>query len=40
MVTRHLVGGWEFVMAPFPLPKGYVPIIEPEFPWDYFRDWE
>lgn len=40
MLTRHMVGGWEFVTAPFPLPKGYVPIIEPEFPWDYFQDWD
>ena len=40
MVTRHLVGVWELVMAPFPLPKGYAPILEPEFPWDYFQDWD
>jgi putative exosortase-associated protein (TIGR04073 family) len=35
-VVRELVGVYEFVTAPFPVPSGYRPIIEPEFPWDYF----
>jgi hypothetical protein len=30
------VGVYEFLSAPFPAPAGYRPIIEPEFPWDYF----
>jgi putative exosortase-associated protein (TIGR04073 family) len=36
IVVRTLVGVYEFVSAPFPAPAGYRPIIEPEFPWDYF----
>ncbi len=37
LVVRPLVGVYEFVTAPFPIPAGYQPIIEPEFPWDYFE---
>ena len=37
IVPRVLVGVWEFVSAPFPLPEGYRPILEPEFPWSYFE---
>jgi hypothetical protein len=31
--------GWchEFVTAPFPVPAGYKPILQPEFPWGYFE---
>jgi putative exosortase-associated protein (TIGR04073 family) len=36
IVVRELVGVYEFVSAPFPLPSGFQPIIQPEFPWDYF----
>jgi len=36
IVVRELVGVYEFLSAPFPAPAGYRPIIEPEFPWDYF----
>jgi putative exosortase-associated protein (TIGR04073 family) len=36
IVVRELVGVYEFVTAPFPLPAGFKPIIEPEFPWGYF----
>jgi putative exosortase-associated protein (TIGR04073 family) len=36
IVPRVLVGVYEFVTAPFPLPAGYRPILKPEFPWDYF----
>lgn len=35
-VTRELVGTYEFVTAPFPLPAGFKPILSPEYPWDYF----
>jgi putative exosortase-associated protein (TIGR04073 family) len=38
IVPRTLVGVWEFVSAPFPLPEGYRPILDPEFPWGYFED--
>ncbi len=36
LVTRHLVGVYEFLSSPFPVPEGYKPILEPEFPWEYF----
>ncbi len=37
LVTRELVGVYEFVSAPFPAPAGFRPIIQPEYPWDYFQ---
>ena len=37
IIPRTLVGVWEFVSAPFPLPAGYEPILQPEFPWSYFE---
>src|SRR5262245_3055153 len=36
VVVRELVGVYEFVSSPFPLPAGYQPIMKPEFPWGYF----
>jgi len=36
IIPRTLVGVWEFLSAPFPVPAGYEPILHPEFPWDYF----
>jgi putative exosortase-associated protein (TIGR04073 family) len=36
IIPRTLVGVWEFVSAPFPVPAGYAPILEPEYPWSYF----
>jgi putative exosortase-associated protein (TIGR04073 family) len=36
LVVRELVGVYEFVTAPFPVPAGYEPILEPEYPWGYF----
>ena len=36
-IPRVLVGVWEFVSAPFPVPAGYEPILTPEFPWSYFE---
>jgi len=38
IVIRELVGVYEFVTSPFAAPAGYVPIIEPEFPWSYFDE--
>jgi putative exosortase-associated protein (TIGR04073 family) len=38
IVVRTLVGVYEFVSAPIPAPAGYRPILEPEFPWDYFEE--
>ncbi len=37
IVTRELVGVYEFLTAPFPVPTGFAPILKPEYPWDYFR---
>ena len=37
LVVRELVGVYEFVTAPFPVPSGFQPILQPEFPWDYFE---
>jgi putative exosortase-associated protein (TIGR04073 family) len=37
LVTRELVGVYEFVTAPFPVPEGYRPILKPEYPWGYFK---
>jgi putative exosortase-associated protein (TIGR04073 family) len=37
VVVRELVGVYELLSSPFPVPAGYAPIIEPEFPWDYFE---
>lgn len=37
IVTRELVGVYEFVSAPFPVPAGFRPIISPEYPWSYFN---
>jgi len=37
IIPRTLVGVWEFVSAPFPVPAGYEPILSPEFPWSYFQ---
>jgi putative exosortase-associated protein (TIGR04073 family) len=36
-VTRELVGVYEFLSAPFPVPSGFRPILTPEYPWDYFK---
>jgi putative exosortase-associated protein (TIGR04073 family) len=38
LVVRHLVGAYEIVTAPFPIPAGYRPILRPEFPWGYFDE--
>ena len=35
-VTRELVGVYEIVTFPAPVPRGYGPILEPEYPWDLF----
>jgi putative exosortase-associated protein (TIGR04073 family) len=36
-VATEVVGVWEIVTCPFEFPKGYRPIIDPEFPWEYFE---
>jgi len=37
IVTRELVGVYEFLSAPFPVPAGFRPILSPEYPWGYFK---
>jgi putative exosortase-associated protein (TIGR04073 family) len=37
IVTRELVGVYEFLTAPFPVPAGFRPILKPEYPWEYFQ---
>jgi len=37
LVVRELVGVYEFVSSPFAVPEGYRPILQPEYPWDYFN---
>jgi putative exosortase-associated protein (TIGR04073 family) len=33
-VTRELVGVYEIVTFPAPVPRGYRPILSPEYPWE------
>ena len=35
-VARELVGAYEIVTAPFPIPRDYAPVLAPEFAWSYF----
>lgn len=35
-VATELVGLFEIATFPFETPPGYKPILDPEFPWDYF----
>lgn len=32
--SRMLVGAYEIVTSPIPLPGQYAPVLQPEFPWD------
>jgi putative exosortase-associated protein (TIGR04073 family) len=36
LVARELIGVYEVLTAPFEAPPGYQPILEPEYPWQYF----
>lgn len=36
IVPRTLVGVYEFLSCPIPAPSGFRPILQPEFPWEYF----
>jgi putative exosortase-associated protein (TIGR04073 family) len=38
VVARELVGVYEFLTAPLPVPPGYAPILRPTYPWDYFKN--
>ncbi|MBW1683910.1 MAG: exosortase system-associated protein, TIGR04073 family [Deltaproteobacteria bacterium] len=35
--ARTLVGVYELLSCPFPLPAGYEPLLTPEYPWQYFQ---
>jgi putative exosortase-associated protein (TIGR04073 family) len=37
LVARQLVGVYEFVTAPFPVPAHFEPVLQPEFTWQYFE---
>jgi len=37
IVTRELVGVYEFISAPFPVPANFKPVLQPEYPWSYFN---
>jgi putative exosortase-associated protein (TIGR04073 family) len=37
IVAREVAGVYEFVTAPIPVPHGYRPVLEPDYPWDYFN---
>ena len=36
MAVTEVVGVWEIVTAPFAVPPDFVPILDPEFPWQHF----
>jgi putative exosortase-associated protein (TIGR04073 family) len=36
-VTRELVGVYELVTFPAPVPRGYRAILDPAYPWDLFE---
>ncbi len=38
VVVRELVGTYEFLSTPLPVPEGFQPILTPEFPWEYFAE--
>jgi putative exosortase-associated protein (TIGR04073 family) len=35
--ARTLVGTYELLTSPFPLPAGYEPLLTPEYAWEYFE---
>lgn len=37
LIPRYLVGVYELLTCPFPVPKGFEPLVTPEFPWGYFE---
>jgi|SRR5882724_12661053 len=37
-IARELVGVYEFVTFPLPVPRGYRPILDPPYSWEYFQD--
>lgn len=37
-VGRALVGVYEMVTFPLPLPANYAPVLQPEFPWELAKE--
>ncbi|MFO0691644.1 MAG: exosortase system-associated protein, TIGR04073 family [Myxococcota bacterium] len=37
-VASEVLGVYEILSCPFEAPPGYKPILEPEFPWQYFEE--
>jgi putative exosortase-associated protein (TIGR04073 family) len=37
-VASELIGIYEILSCPFEAPPGYKPILDPEFPWEYFEE--
>jgi putative exosortase-associated protein (TIGR04073 family) len=37
IVARELVGVYELVTSPIPVPENYEPVMQPEYPWGYFE---
>lgn len=37
-VASEVIGVYEILTCPFEAPPGYKPILEPEFPWQYFEE--
>jgi putative exosortase-associated protein (TIGR04073 family) len=35
--ARTVIGAYELLSAPFPLPAGFEPLMSPEFSWQYFE---
>jgi putative exosortase-associated protein (TIGR04073 family) len=35
-LAREVVGVWEIVSFPLPVPSGYKPVMQPEFPTDEY----
>lgn len=40
MACRSVVGAYELITVPLPLPRDYVPVMQPEFAWEYLPDEE
>ncbi len=36
-VSRGLVGAYEVITTPFPLPSHYDPVLQPEFAWQHLK---
>jgi len=35
-VAREVIGVYELLTTPFPIPADFEPVLAPEFPWQYF----